>query len=205
MMRNLIRRALAPADLLSAAPSALMAHDLGPSDTPLQALSSGLMLPLSYVEALLPLLVLGLCLAGQRRIPLVWALGGFGAGLLAAPWLGDTATLLALGLGCLAGVVVAAMGLPLPAVMAAACTALLSASVTAALFHGGGAPVLMILGSVVTGAILAAVTWGGAVMLRRLPDRWAGIALRVAASWLAARLLILLAFVMAMPAPPVGG
>lgn len=192
---------------LALLPAPASAHVPGLPAEAMAALTLGLRLPFLYPEALLPLLVLGLALAGGHR-PLIAGLAGLGAGLLGADLLGDAATALSLGAGALAGAVLALKGPPLPGILRHGIGFVLPALIMAALYHGGSAsaPALMAFGSMgvlaVTALLIAEIA---ELLLTRLPGPIPGLALRIAASWLAAILILMLAFVLAGPAPSGAG
>lgn len=161
----------------------------------------GLGLSLGLLESLLPLIALGLALAGRPRLPWLPMLIGLGAGLSLAGLAPEGIGAAALGAGCLLALVTALCPPPLPAALQGAAAVLLPGLAVASLYHGGSAtpPMAMILGSL-SGVMLAVLgpALGGRQILR-LPGKIPALALRIAASWLAAILIIVLAFVLAGP------
>lgn len=164
----------------------------------------GVRLVVEFVEALLPLLALGLALSGQLRrgaFPWPWALTGLAAGLLASPLADEMVSFYALGAGIFAAALIALRGLPLPAPVTAALAFALPALALASSYHGLTMlpPPAMLAGSLLAAAALVLLPALLGTLVLKLPGQAPGIALRIAASWLAAILILMLAFALAGP------
>ena len=139
--------------------------------------------------------------AGRHRV-LAGGMAALPLGFLAAPWIGINADLLALGAG-VACAILATSGLPLAGAGHGALALLTAALTGAALTHGAGWLAM-------EPPALVGLTLGSAAMMalplviRHALARWPGparIALRIAASWLAAIGALALSLTFAGPIP----
>jgi hypothetical protein len=178
---------------------AAQAHGFGAMETPVQALTSGALALGVYPETLLPLLALGLWLGfcgGVRRSSLA-ILAGLGTGVLLAPFAPEALAMLSLMCGTLVAAGVALAGPRLPAQSAQPVAALTITFAIASLLHGQGfdsLPVGFVAG--VMGAALLAVVAPSALAgaLLRGGAAWRPLSVRIAASWLTAILVLVIAF-----------
>tara|TARA_R110000868_G_scaffold411515_1_gene704951 strand:- start:20503 stop:21066 length:564 start_codon:yes stop_codon:yes gene_type:complete len=181
-------------------PLAAQAHGFGAMDTPMQAVLSGAAALAAYPETGLPLIALGLWLAfcggiARGGIALV---AGLGAGILLAPFAPGAVSVLSLVAGTLVAAGTALIGPRLPGRAGPPIAALTTTMALASLLHGQGfdsLPVAFVAG--VMGAALLAVilpsTLAG-VVLRGGGAAWRALAVRIAASWLTAILVLVIAF-----------
>lgn len=156
----------------------------------------GLTLSLTLAATLLPLPVLGLALAPARRIPWLSLLAGGGAGLCLAGVAPAEVAPLSLAIALVLACALALWGRPLPRIPLVTLAALLPGLALASLYRGGSAtpPPAMIIGSLVGACLLIlGPALAGRILLHCLPDAAPALALRIAASWLAAILILMLA------------
>ncbi|WP_204318695.1 hypothetical protein [Pseudooceanicola aestuarii] len=202
-----LRPALSPALLLTGAgggalaPRRVSAHAFAAGSDSYDAFTEGAGSVLLYPEVLLPLVALALLAvlhraeALPRVMPLL--LAGAGLALLLAPRLGEGTAPAAMGFGIVLAALAALVPnrLPRPALAVLALTT--GGLSLSSLLHGqdlSALPVTLLLG-VLFAALLLPMTVGGAARLvMQGTGGWRAIALRVAASWIAAILLLMLAF-----------
>ncbi|MDF0602968.1 hypothetical protein P1J78_19670 [Psychromarinibacter sp. C21-152] len=198
-----MRRAAAAGVLLTLAlrPDPGAAHAFQEGGGVYDRFVEGVSVALSAPSVILCLLPMGVLIGLWRRdgLPAVWPwfLGGQAAGLFAAAAVPPTVALASLGAGAVTGALAALRPdppAPAPHVLAAL-TGLLSA---AASFQGHGLFALSpgIHAGLLLGANLALAAAAGlaAATLQRWPRPWLTIGWRIAASWLAAVALLVLAF-----------
>lgn len=164
-------------------------------------LTLGLGLSLGLLESLLPLIALGLALASRRPLPWLALLVSLGAGLALSGLAPENIGLPGLVVACLLAICTALTPPPLPRHLRVLATGLIPGLAMASLYHGGSAtpPLAMMMGSLLGAALAVLLPALGGREILRLPGRMPVLVIRIAASWLAAILIIVLAFVLAGP------
>lgn len=155
----------------------------------------------TYPAVFLPLLALGLLLTLWQPEGMVrawpWFLGGQVAGIFVAPFVGEWILPVMMGAGVVVASLAALLPRPMPAVTlpAAALLGVLTLSIGLeghALFE---LPVLIHLGLIFGANAAVALAAGiSRLALDRVEAEWMRISVRVAASWIAAMLMLILAF-----------
>lgn len=184
------------------APLPAQAHGLGPMATPTQAALSGARAVLSYPETLLPLLAIGLLLAmwdARRGLPraLPALLVGLAGGVVLSPLMQDGMAVISVILGLGSAVAVAAAGQRMPTWGAVPLAVLGSCAALGSLIHGqpfDSLPMALVAGLLVTALLAVALPALAGRMVLSGGAGWRPVVMRIAASWLAAILLLILAF-----------
>ncbi|MBF9043218.1 hypothetical protein HKCCE4037_07765 [Rhodobacterales bacterium HKCCE4037] len=187
--------------VLAAAPSGAAAHSFESGADLYAQFVEGAGVVGTYPAVFLPLLALGLLLTLWQPEGMVrawpWFLGGQVAGIFVAPFVGEWILPVMMGAGIVVGALAALLPRPMPAVTlpAAALLGVLTLSIGLeghALFE---LPVLIHLGLIFGANAAVALAAGiSRLALDRVEAEWMRISVRVAASWIAAMLMLILAF-----------
>ena len=187
--------------MLAAVPSGAAAHSFESGADLYAQFVEGAGVVVTYPAVFLPLLALGLLLTLWQPEGMVrawpWFLGGQVAGIFVAPFVGEWILPVMMGAGVVVASLAALLPRPMPAVTlpAAALLGVLTLSIGLeghALFE---LPVLIHLGLIFGANAAVALAAGiSRLALDRVEAEWMRISVRVAASWIAAMLMLILAF-----------